>query len=161
VASRLGEEGDWDSGPLVQGLQLQVEERVAWLQQSLSAERERRREEQQREEQQGAQLPEEQRQQREEERLIPDVAELRLLRQLELELARQLTHLEKLHPELARAGEADAIVLRELQRLATRHERVTALFALLRARLDFPDPDQVPADLAPTDEAHAPAKEQP
>lgn len=136
LAARMGEEGDWDSGPLVQGLQLQIEERLAWLQQSLNAERERRRQEE--EQPQDDAAPE---QQNGDERLIPDVAELRLLRQLEQELAEQLTRLEQVNPELARGGEADAITLREIQRLATRHEKITALFARLRARLQLPDPE--------------------
>ncbi|MBM3977226.1 MAG: hypothetical protein FJ299_09580 [Planctomycetes bacterium] len=138
LASRLGEEGDWDSGEFVQGLQQQVEERLGWLQQSLATERDRRRNES---EQGNPPSTEEQ----QKERLIPDVAELKLLRQLELDNASQIERLVRRYPELAQAGSPDPLVLREIQRLATRHERVTVLFGILRARLNLPDPDDLPA----------------
>ena len=66
--------------------------------------------------------------------LIPDSAELKLLRRMELDLRESVDALRTLYPDLDAAPELDPAVLRELTRLAARHERVTELFRDLRAR---------------------------
>jgi len=123
----------------VQSRQREVERHLVWLIEALAEERERREQEQQQQQQQKQQ----QEQSSEgEERLVPDSAELKLLRRMELEVQGQIERLIELHPEL-RTGDADPLVLEDIVRLAGRHERLTTLFEGFRARLGLPAPDAV------------------
>jgi hypothetical protein len=47
-----------------------------------------------------------------------------------------------LNPELAEGDEPDEALLRELARLAARHERLTLLFRDLRTRVGIPAPEE-------------------
>src|SRR5262249_32520347 len=77
AAKDLGEEGGFQSGDRVQAIQQDVEQGLSWLYDSLQFEKERRR----KDESSGSG----QQQQRGRNRLVPDAAELKLLRQLEVE----------------------------------------------------------------------------
>ncbi len=71
---------------------------------------------------------------------MPDIAELKLLRQLELDLIESVEQLNRLHPELSSETDLDALLLEDVSRLAYRHRRITELFELMRRRLGLPDP---------------------
>jgi len=131
----MGEAGDYQSGERVQALQQDVEQQLGWLAEALQQEKERRKQEQQ---QQG-QPPNNQQSQN---RLVPDVAELKLLRRLEVDTGDNLDRLELLHPELKSGKDVDPLVLEDLRRFAYRHQRTTELFQKIRKRLGLPDLDQ-------------------
>jgi len=131
----MGEAGDYQSGERVQALQQDVEQQLGWLAEALQQEKERRKQEQQ---QQG-QPPNNQQSQN---RLVPDVAELKLLRRLEVDTGDNLDRLELLHPELKSGKDVDPLVLEDLRRFAYRHQRTTELFQKFRKRLGLPDLDQ-------------------
>ena len=134
----MGELGGYQSGSRVQALQQDVEDSLLWLLEALEEEKQRRQEEEQ-EQQSGQQ---EQQEQEGENRLVPDVAELKLLRRLEREVLDSLDELLLLNPELAEAGvRPDALLLEDILRLAHRHERTSDLFQQFRQRLGLPDPD--------------------
>ncbi|MFM7282104.1 MAG: hypothetical protein ACKO32_10030 [Planctomycetia bacterium] len=139
IGRDLGEEGEYQSGERVQGLQQDVRDNLNWLAEALEKEKQRRREE----------PPEEQQQQDPNQpnsgqppppKLVPDVAELKLLRRMEVENQRAIEKFLKLHPELEGGNEADPLVLEDLQRLAWKHQRTTDLFGKFRKRLGLPDP---------------------
>ncbi|MBK7874779.1 MAG: hypothetical protein IPJ77_03350 [Planctomycetes bacterium] len=135
VSRDMGETGDWQSGERVQSLQEDVEENLKWLAEALDNEKERRRQEQkEQEQQQGQNRPAE-------ERLVPDAAELKMLRRLEVETLRSLEELRTLHPELESGGTIEPLVLEDLARLAYRHQRTAELFQKFRKRLGLPDPE--------------------
>ena len=134
LAKDLGEEGDYQTGERVQGLQRDVEQALLWLLDALRAEQVRRQNE--RKDPSG-----QQQQDQGEPPLIPDSTELKLLRRMEIELRESLDGLRALHPELAGEVELDPDVLRDLARLAGRHERLTELFKDLRARVGIPPPE--------------------
>ncbi|MDG1983629.1 MAG: hypothetical protein P8M11_03595, partial [Planctomycetota bacterium] len=69
--------------------------------------------------------------------LIPDVAELKLLAKLEEELLQRVDQLYELYPEIAAGEELDPLILRDIARLASQHERVLELFTDMRQRLGF------------------------
>ncbi len=133
VARDLGEEGGFQSGERVQGLQQDVEQGLAWLYQALQFEKERRRQEES--PPGGSQSG-----QRGKNRLVPDAAELKLLRQLEVEHLDALEKFKAAHPEIAEGADADPMLLEDLGRLANRHQRTSDLFEKFRRRLGLPDP---------------------
>jgi hypothetical protein len=135
-ARDLDETGDWQTGDRVQTIQQDVEERAQWLLEALKEERKRRQEEQQQQQQQQGQQQQEQQQK---DRLVPDAAELKLLRRLDVDVIERVNRLLDAYPELS-TKEVDPLVLEDIQRLAERHERVTKLFAAFRERLGLPDP---------------------
>jgi hypothetical protein len=140
IAKDLDETGDFQTGPRVQALQQNVEERAQWLAEALKAERDRRKEDQKKQnQQQQQQQPQDQEQKK---RLVPDEAELRLLKHLDVDLIDQVNALLKSNPEIADGKTADPIVLEEIQRLADRHERITKLFTQFRERLGVPPPEK-------------------
>lgn len=73
---------------------------------------------------------------------MPDAAELKMLRRLEVESLTTLETLRTLHPEIENGGEIDPLILEDLARLAHRHTRTAELFQKFRKRLGLPDPDQ-------------------
>jgi hypothetical protein len=133
----MGEGGDYQSGERVQALQQDVEQSLSWLLEALQQEKERRKQEQQQQQQQ-----QQQQNNQSQNRLVPDVAELKLLRRLEVETIDGLARMQTLHPELKSGGDVDAIVLEDVRRLAYRHQRMSDLFQKFRKRLGLPDPDQ-------------------
>ena len=134
VAERLDEAGDYDSGERVQGLQEDVAESLAWLSEALEAERLRRSQQEAGNQQQQQQDPGEN-------RLVPDVAELKLLRRMELESLDRLRRLLVLYPDLAELPSDDPLIQQDILRLAERHERTSELFRQFRTRLGVPDPE--------------------
>lgn len=131
----MGEAGDYQSGERMQALQQDVQQSLSWLHEALQQEKERRKQEQQQQQQQ--QQPQEPGQNR----LVPDVAELKLLRRLEVETIDSIDRMQALHPELKAPGDVDPLVLEDLRRFAYRHQRTTELFQKFRKRLGLPDPD--------------------
>jgi hypothetical protein len=109
-----------------------VEQGLAWLYQALQFEKERRRQESEGSPSSG--------QQRGKNRLVPDAAELKLLRQLEVEHLDALEKFKSAHPEIPEGAEADPMLLEDLGRLANRHQRTSDLFEKFRRRLGLPDP---------------------
>ena len=133
----LSEEGDYQTGERVQGLQRDVEEAFLWLLDALRAEQQRRQNDSknQNQNQSGGQNQNQGRQP-----LIPDSTELKLLWRMEQELRESVDALRLQHPD---AGEEpSAALLRDLTHLAARHERLTALFRDLRGRVGIPAPEE-------------------
>jgi hypothetical protein len=128
IARDLDESGDYQTGSRVQALQQDAEESITWVLEALKQEQ-RDRQRQAQEQQQGQQG--EQGQNRP--RLVPDVAELKLLRRMEVETLDRLDQLLLLQPEGDDLG--------DVQRLAERHERTSELFKQFRERLGIPEPE--------------------
>jgi hypothetical protein len=142
VAELLSETGDYETSERTQALQRDVEDAFEWMLESLQAERKRR--EQQAGEEPQEPPPDEGGQQ---EPLVPDSAELKLLRRMEVEVQESVDQLLALHPELrGDVEDVDPDVLRDITRLAQRHEAVTRLFRGMRERLgiDAPEPETSP-----------------
>ena len=149
VSKDLGDEGGFQSGDRVQAVQEDVDQGLAWLHQALQAEKDRRRQE---ESESGGQNQGSKEHGRN--RLVADAAELKLLRQLEVENLDALAKFKAAHPELADPsiaqgasaqgatgqGELDPRLLEDLSRLADRHSRTSDLFEKFRKRLGLPDP---------------------
>jgi hypothetical protein len=150
VAREMDEAGGYQSDRRVQGLQRDVAERLQWLIDALEQELERRDREQ-RQSEQGDQQQQQQGQSGQEQ-LVPDDAELRLLRRLEIEVQAGVAELRLLYPELEEGGEVDPLVFEDIARLATRHERLTRLFGSFRESVGLPDPDEAEDPEIPTDE---------
>jgi len=136
VARHLSDQGGYRSDERVQALQADVSHYLGWLAEALEEERERREEEQQ---QQQEGQPNEQPQDGEN-RLVPDVAELKLLSRMEVDVLDGIEELLVLYPELEQGGEIEPLLLEEIQRLAYRHERSTELFREFRKRLGIEAP---------------------
>jgi hypothetical protein len=135
VARDLGEAGNYQSGERVQNLQKDAEQSLVWLAEALEEEKQRRQQDQQQQQQQ-------QQGQQPQNRLVPDVAELKLLRRMEIDVLDALDAMRIENPELFEEGaEVDPLVLEDVTRLAHRHERVTTLFQKFRERLGLPDPE--------------------
>jgi hypothetical protein len=144
----MGQAGGYRSGPAVRAMQEDVETSLVWLAEALDDEIERRQEEQEQQDSSGGQDPKEK-------PLVPDTAELRLLRQLEEEVLARLSQQLQLHPELADPeADLDPLLLEELTRLAYLHNRVAELFSAFREKIGIPAPGAQP-------EAHPPAEEGP
>lgn len=135
VARQLGQEGNYQSGDRVQALQADVTHYLGWLQQALEEEQERREEEKQQPPAPGGEPPPDG-----ENRLVPDIAELKLLGRMEVDVLDGIEELIVLYPELAEGTEVDPLLLEEIQRLAHRHERSTELFQQFRERLGIQAP---------------------
>ena len=140
VAKDLGDEGGFQSGDRVQAIQQDVDQGLAWLHQALQAEKDRRRQE---EAEQGSGQGQGSKE-RGRNRLVADAAELKLLRQLEVDNLDALEKFKAAHPELGdpstAQGEVDPRLLEDLSRLADRHSRTSDLFEKFRKRLGLPDP---------------------
>ena len=136
IGRDLGDAGGYQSGERVQALQRDVERSLGWLLEALRQEAQRRSE-----------SPPEPSGSGGENRLVPDSAELKLLRRMEVEILEGLAELEILHPELTAEGAAapdraalDPLVLEDVARMAYRHQRVSDLFEHFRSRLGIPAP---------------------
>lgn len=140
IAEDLSEEGDYQTGERVQARQRDVEESILWLAEALHEDQKRREEE--------ARKKEEEQQEEEQEgenRLVPDSAELKLLRRMELDVQDSVKRTLLLYPELADLDPADVdpLILEDIQRLAIRHERMSDLFSTFRRRLGLPEPGEI------------------
>ncbi len=134
IVRDMGEGGGYQSGAHLQALQNDVLKSLDWLAGALKDEMERREQEQQ---EQQEQEPND-----DEPPLVPDAAELRLLKKLEEDVLERLAQLQVLHPELKDPdAELNPLLLEELTRLAYQHRRVGELFEYFRRRLGVPDPD--------------------
>ena len=140
IAREMGEEGDYQTGERTQSLQRDVEDALDTLLGVLQDEQARRQqEEQEQQQQQGENQEGEQ-----ENGLVPDTAELKLLRKLEIDVQTGVDELLRLYPELGEEdGFVDEFVLEDISRLAARHERITTLFRHLRSKVGIPDPPPV------------------
>ena len=133
IARDMGEAGAYQSGGRIQALQEDVHLALLWLAEALRNELDRRQEEQQ---------PPQEGQPPGEQPLVPDEAELRLLRQMEVEVLSRLQQLIDLHPELAETKERpDPLLLEDITRLAYQHRRVAELFSNFRRKIGIPDPN--------------------
>jgi hypothetical protein len=140
IARGLGEAGGYSTGARIQALQQDVETGLVWLAEALREELQRRQDEQQEQQQQQQQQQE---QQPEKEPLVPSVAELKLLRQLEVDLLERVELVLELYPELMDpAAPIDPLVREDLERLAAQHRRVGQLFKGFRQNLGLPDPNE-------------------
>ena len=136
VARELGDGGGYQSGERVQALQRDVERSLGWLLEALRQEQQRRSESPPQPGSDGG-----------ENRLVPDSAELKLLRRMEVEILAGIEELQVLHPELSAQGgvessgeRLDPLVLEDVARLAFRHQRISDLFEQFRSRLGIPAP---------------------
>jgi hypothetical protein len=136
VGRDLGDGGGYQSGERVQALQRDVERSLGWLLEALRQEQQRRSESPPRPSSSSGVN-----------RLVPDAAELKLLRRMEVELLGGIEEMQILHPELAAGGgvgeggaEIDPLVLEDVARLAYRHQRISDLFEQFRSRLGIPAP---------------------
>jgi hypothetical protein len=137
IVRDMGDAGGYQSGDRLQAIQDDVLQSLTWLAEALEDEMERREEEQ---EEQQEEEPEES--DEAEQPLVPDAAELRLLKKLEEGVLERLAQIQALHPELADPdAELNPLLLEELTRLAYQHRRVGELFQYFRRRLGVPDPD--------------------
>jgi hypothetical protein len=135
VGADIDEQGGNDTGERTQALLEDSIETTQWIRDALKSEQQRRNQQQQ------PQQP--QQQQQGQEPLVPDVAELKLLRQLEVDTLGSLDRLLALYPEL-RSADVEPEVLEDVLRLAERHDRTTELFKRFRQRLGIEDPEQKP-----------------
>jgi hypothetical protein len=135
ISRDLGEQGDYQSGERVQVLQQDVEQSLVWLAEALQQEKDRRKKENQDQEQQ------KDKNQRPQNRLVPDVAELKLLRRMEVDILDSVDQMRAIHPEIVEGKEVDPILLEDIARLAHRHQRTSDLFQQFRKRLGLPDPE--------------------
>jgi hypothetical protein len=138
VARDVDEAGGNQTGERVQALLEDSIETTQWALEALKNEQ-RRRENEQGQPQQPPPGP----QQDGKPPLVPDVAELKLLRQLEVDTLDAIDRLVLLYPDLERA-DLEPEVLEDILRLAERHERTSKLFQKFRARLGLPGPEDKP-----------------
>ncbi len=136
IARDISAEGDYQTGERVQGLQRDVEEALLWLLDALRAEQARRQNEA------GDQKTPGQQAQDQRQTLIPDSAELKLLRRMEIDLQQSVEQMMRLYPELGEDAEVelDPLLLSDVARLAARHQQITELFQSLRERVGIPAP---------------------
>lgn len=138
VARDLDEEGGNETGARTQSLLEDSIETTQWALDALKEEQQRRQEEKN---EQNQQQQEQQQEGQQKDPLVPDAAELKLLRQLEVDTLQSIDRLIAVYPELAR-GEAEPEALEDVLRLAERHERTTRLFQQFRAKLGLPAPEE-------------------
>lgn len=131
IARDMGEGGGYQSGERVQALQDDVHRNLIWLKDALEKELSERQQGQQA----GGSGPQQ------DPPLVPDVAELKLLRMMEVEVIAKLEQQLQLHPELAGPTEdLNPLLLEDISRLAYQHNRISELFTLFRERLEIPAP---------------------
>ncbi|HRV82134.1 MAG TPA: hypothetical protein P5218_11890, partial [Planctomycetota bacterium] len=141
IARDLGRDGGFQSGLTLQARQDDVERSLVWLQEALTEEMQRRQDEDQ--EQQKQQDQKNQDQNPPPQPLVPDVAELKVLKRLEAEVLSKLEQTLEIHPELRDPDRVqDPLILEDLVRLAYKHQRVVELFRRFRERLGVPAPDE-------------------
>ncbi len=129
IAMDLGPDGGWQTGDQVRSRQSDVEERLVELLAALESEQQSRREERgQRQESPASQ------------RLVSAVAELRMLRGMQVDVRERIDSFLRLHPEIG-GDDPPAPLLAELDRLAVRQERIHELFLELKAGFAPPTED--------------------
>lgn len=134
IARNISDEGEYQTGERVQGLQRDVEEALLWLLEALQREQSRRQQnqsDQQEQDQQGQNRPS----------IIPDSAELKLLRRMELDTQQAVEQFLTLHPDLEHSVADDPYLLDDVARLGGKHEKITELFQQLRDRVGIPAPE--------------------
>jgi hypothetical protein len=134
IARDISDEGEYQTGERVQGLQRDVEEALLWLLEALQREQSRRQQNQsgqQQQDQQGQNRPS----------IIPDSAELKLLRRMELDTQQAVEQFLTLHPDLEHSVADDPYLLDDVARLGGKHEKITELFQQLRDRVGIPAPE--------------------
>lgn len=142
VASDMSETGGYRSGERVQALQADVITSLDWLEEALEEEKQRREDQQKQEDQPPPG----------ENRLVPDVAELKLLGRMERDVLDAIDELLIIYPELEEAEGIDPLLLEEIGRLAHRHQRTSELFKVFRERLGLPAPNlETVEEVAPTE----------
>jgi len=148
IAVNLGATGDYDTGIRTQSLQQDVQVALEWLFEALQREQERREEEAKQEGEQQEEQGDQQGEGQSENRLVPDAAELKLLRRMEVDIQASVERLLVLYPELSEEdpSEINPLILEDINRLALKHERTSELFTLFRSRLGLPDPGEAPAE---------------
>ncbi|HIF41041.1 MAG TPA: hypothetical protein EYQ74_08080 [Planctomycetes bacterium] len=135
IARDMGEGGGYQSGERIQALQEDVHRNLIWLKDALEKELSERQQEQEPPPPGGGSAPQPP------PPLVPDVAELKLLRMMEVEVLAKLEQQLQLHPELAGpTEELDPLLLEDISRLAYQHNRISELFTLFRERLEIPAP---------------------
>lgn len=132
VAEALGDRGNHETGDRTQALQRDAEETMIWILEALQEEQERRKDPEEKKQQQQQQQQGEDQQK---ESLIPDTAELKLLRRMEIRLQKSVELILELNPELGDPEAVDPFVLRDIERLALQHAKITEQFILMRKRL--------------------------
>ena len=146
IAANLSATGDYDTGIRTQSLQQDVQAALEWLFEALQQEQDRREEEAKQESEQKDE--DEQGESQSQNRLVPDAAELKLLRRMEVDIQASVERLLVLYPELSEEdpSEINPLILEDINRLALKHERTSELFTLFRSRLGLPDPGDAPAE---------------
>jgi phosphoglycerate-specific signal transduction histidine kinase len=120
-----------------------VEQGLVWLQDSLKNEIDRRQEEAEKKQQEQEGQDGDSPSGSPPEPLVPDVAELRLLKRMEEEVLKRIRQMIELHPELRDSNrDHDPLVLEDLGRLAYQHQRIVELFKGFRERLGMPAPGE-------------------
>ncbi len=132
IKKSMSDAGGYQSGPRVQALQADVARDLGWLAEALA-------EEEEKEEPKDGEAPPPEKPDGEN-RLVPDVAELKLLSRMEVDVLDNVEELLVIYPELASGGDIDPLLLEEIQRLGHRHERTTNLFKQFRERLGIEVP---------------------
>jgi hypothetical protein len=140
VSHDLGDEGGYQSGARIRALQQDIEESLIWLIEALEEKKEDREEEEGEGEEEAAE--EEGEGLTPQNNLVPDAAELRLLRRMERDVLESVEELLLLHPELIDGGEIDPLLLEDVSRLGQRHERMSKLFSRFREGLGIPAPSE-------------------
>ncbi len=142
IATALSDAGDYETGARTQALQRDVDEAFVWMLDALQEEQARRQEEDKKKEEQGEQPPQEG---ENKDSLIPDTAELKLLRRMEISLQDDVLLILQLNPDLADTPpeDVDRHILRDISRLALRHERITENFSAMRRRIGIPEPEEI------------------
>ena len=141
VASDMSETGGYQSGERVQALQADVITSLNWLEEALEEEKQRREEQQKQDQPPPG-----------ENRLVPDVAELKLLGRMERDVLDAIDELLIIYPELKEAEGIDPLLLEEIGRLAHRHQRTSELFKVFRERLGLPAPNlEAVEEVVPTE----------
>lgn len=136
IARDMSDVGDYQSGERVQTMQQDVEQSLTWLQEALAQEKERRRQEEQQKSDDKKEKGNKGKNQ-----LVPDVAELKLLRRMEVDVLDSIDQFRAIHTELTADKPIDPILLEDIARLAVRHQRTSDLFQQFRKRLKIPDPE--------------------
>jgi hypothetical protein len=140
-----------DTGDYVQGLQKDVEKRTAELLAALKKEMNRRQDEGQNQDQQ--QNPQQNQNSNEganKPKLVPDIAELKMLKLLEEDILDRTQQFRTLYPNLE-FGELTEYQRNRLDRLAHRHNQITEIFSRFMKLLGIEDNPQQPSESAKKD----------
>ncbi|MEO0650430.1 MAG: hypothetical protein AAFZ65_07115 [Planctomycetota bacterium] len=151
VSRDMNKTGGYRSDRRVRGVQSEIDDRLTMLIEALQQEQDNL-ERQQQEQQDNS----DQQQGGGEQAIVPDSAELKLLRRLEVDVQASVQQLRLLDPELEDGGAVNPLIFDDIARLATRHERLTELFGAFRASVGLPDPDAPEPPVDPEGEGGTP-----